>query len=82
VRQLKLKSKPKLLTLHEVYELYKLDKGKETPEFIIKVLDLSYPKLGRDKIDLFIKMGKYQEAKSRYTGFLQLIEGMVGNGIS
>lgn len=50
MRQLKLKSKPKTLTLHEVYELYRMDTGTETPEFIIKVLDLSYPKLDRDGI--------------------------------
>ena len=73
-------SKPKTLTLHEVYELYRIDTGTETPEFIIKVLDLSYPKLGRDKIELSDKMNKYQEAKLYYTNFLQLVEGMVGNG--
>ena len=82
MRQLKLKSKPKSLTLREVYELYRMDTGEETPEFVIKVLDLSYPKLGRDKIDLFKKISKYQEAKAYYTNFLQLVEGMVGNGIS
>ena len=80
MRQLKLKSKPKSLTLQEVYELYRMDTGTETPEFIIKVLDLSYPKLNRDRIDLFEKMYKYQEAKAYYTNFLQLVEGMVGNG--
>jgi len=80
MRQLKLKSKPKSLTLQEVYELYRMDTGTETPEFVIKVLDLSYPKLGRDKIDIFDKMDKYREAKAYYTNFLQLVEGMVGNG--
>jgi hypothetical protein len=82
MRQLNLKSKPKALTLQKVYELYRMDTGTETPDFIIKVLDLSYPKLGRDKIDVFDKMNKYQEAKAYYTNFLQLVEGMVGNGIS
>lgn len=75
-----MKSKPKFLTLPEVYELYKADTGEETPEFVIKVLDLCYPKLNRDKIDVFEKMDKYREAKANYTIFLQLIEGMVGNG--
>jgi hypothetical protein len=80
LRPLRMKSKPKLLTLQEVYELYRMDTGEETPEFIIKVLDLSYPKLDRDRIDVFEKMSKYQEAKLYYTSFRQLVEGMVGNG--
>jgi hypothetical protein len=77
---LRMKSKPKFLTLQEVYELYRMDTGEETPEFIIKVLDLSYPKLDREKIDVFEKMSKYQEAKLYYTNFKMLVEGMVGNG--
>ena len=80
MRQLKLKSKPKSLTLQEVYELYRMDTGEETPEFVIKVLDLSYPKLARDKMDVFDKMSKYQEAKLYYTSFRQLVEGVVRNG--
>jgi hypothetical protein len=80
VHQLNLKSKPKSLTLQKVYELYRMDTGTETPDFIIKVLDFSYPKLGRDKIDLFEKISKYQEAKTQYTSFRELVEGMVGNG--
>ena len=80
MRQLKLKSKPRLLTLQEVYELYRLDSGEETPEFIIKVLDLCYPKLDRENMDVFDKMNKYQEAKLYYTNFKMLVEGMVGNG--
>jgi hypothetical protein len=59
-----------------------MDTGEETPEFVIKVLDLSYPKLDREKMDVFEKMSKYQEAKLYYTSFRQLVEGMVGNGIS
>lgn len=46
--KLKMKSKPKMLTLQEVYELYRLDSGEETSEFVIKVLDLCYPKLDRE----------------------------------
>ena len=80
MRQLKLNSKPKSLTLQEVYELYRMDTGTETPEFIIKVLDLSYPKLNRDEMDVFEKMNKYREAKAQYTAFHQTVEGMVGNG--
>ena len=79
MRQLKLKSKPKLLTLQEVYELYRMDTGEETPEFVIKVLDLSYPKLGRDKIEFGDMMTKYQEARAQYISFQELVEGMVGN---
>jgi hypothetical protein len=71
VHQLNLKSKPKSLTLQKVYELYRMDTGEETPEFIIKVLD---------RIDLLEKMSKYQEAKTQYTSFRELVEGMVGNG--
>jgi hypothetical protein len=80
MHQLKMTSKPKFLTLQEVYELYRLDSGEETPEFVIKVLDLCYPKLNRDKMDVFEKMNKYQEAKLYYTDFRGLVEGMVGNG--
>ena len=79
MRQLKLKSKPKLLTLQEVYELYRMDTGTETPDFIIKVLDLSYPKLDREKMNIGDKMNRYREAKSYYTNFKMLVEGMVGN---
>ena len=78
--KLKMKTKPKFLTLQEVYELYRLDSGEETPEFIIKVLDLCYPKLDREDMDVFDKMTKYQEAKLYYTNFRGLVEGMVGNG--
>ena len=80
MRQLTLKSKPKSLTLREVYELYRMDTGTETPEFIIKVLDLCYPKLGRDDMDVFGKMDKYEQAVGAYKGFLNLIKGVVGNG--
>ena len=78
--KLKMKTKPKFLTLQEVYELYRLDGGEETPEFVIKVLDLCYPKLDREDMDVFDKMAKYQEAKLYYTNFRGLVEGMVGNG--
>jgi hypothetical protein len=69
-----------MLTLREVYELYRLDSGEETPEFVIKVLDLCYPKLDREDMSVFDKMNKYQEAKLYYTNFRGLVEGMVGNG--
>jgi hypothetical protein len=80
MRRLKLKSKPKSLALHEVYELYKMDAGEETPEFIIRMLDLSYPRLNRDEMDIFEKMDKYREAKAAYSVFQTVIKGMVGNG--
>ena len=75
-----MKTKPKNLTLSEMWELYLLDTGVETSGFIIKVLDLCYPGLDRDKIDVFGKMKKYQEAKFSYSSFLGFIKGMVGNG--
>ena len=79
MKKLTLKTKPKRLVFREVCQLYLLDTGTETPEFIIKVLDLCYPKLDRDKIDVFDKMGKYREAKLYYNDFQQMVEGMVGN---
>jgi hypothetical protein len=78
--KLKINSKPKFLTLQEVYELYRMDTGTETPEFVIKVLDLCYPKLDRSMIGIVDKMNKYREAKQYYTNFRELVEGMVGNG--
>ena len=82
MHQLKLKSKPKFLTLQQVYELYRMDTGTETPEFVIKVLDLCYPKLSMDKIEFAGMITKYQEAKAQYTIFQELVEGMVGNDSS
>ena len=75
-----MKSKPKNLTLSEMWELYLLDTGVETSGFVIKVLDLCYPKLGRDNMNIVRKMDKYNEAKLSYSSFLHLIQGMVGNG--
>jgi hypothetical protein len=59
-----------------------MDTGTETPDFVIKTLDLSYPKLNRGKMDMFDKMTKYREATSAYSVFLTAIKGMVGNGNS
>jgi hypothetical protein len=56
-----------------------MDTGIETSEFIIKVLDLCYPKLARDKIEFADMMSKYREAKLYYTNFQESVEGMVGN---
>ena len=80
--KLKMKSKPKMMTLQEVYELYRMDSGEETSEFVVKVLDLCYPELDREDMNVFEKMNKYREAKLYYTNFHGLIEDMVGNGIS
>lgn len=80
MKKLTLKTKPKRLVFREVCQLYLLDTGTETPEFIIKVLDLCYPKLDRDKIEFGDMMNKYQESKAQYTSFQELVEGMVGNG--
>lgn len=81
MRRLKAKSKPKSLTLQEVYDLYRMDTGTETPDFIIKVLDLCYPKLNRENNNVLDRMNKYREALANYTVFYQMVEGMVGNGI-
>jgi len=53
MKKLTLKTKPKRLVFREVCQLYLLDTGTETPEFIIKVLDLCYPKLDREDISGF-----------------------------
>ena len=79
MKKLTLKTKPKRLVFREVCQLYLLDTGTETPEFIIKVLDLCYPKLDREKMNIGDKMNRYREAKSYYTNFKMLVEGMVGN---
>lgn len=73
-----MKTKPKFLTLQEVYELYRLDSGEETPEFVIKVLDLCYPKLDREGLSglelIFFsrkatEMNNYLEIKSILGGW-------------
>jgi hypothetical protein len=55
-----------------------MDTGEETPEFIIKVLDLSYPKLGRDGMTGFelcaiarksLEINNYTEIKSILGGW-------------
>jgi hypothetical protein len=80
MKKLTMKTKPKSLTLAEMWSLYLIDEGKETSGFIIKVLDFCYPKLDREKLDIVKKMKKYGEAKLLYLPFLHLIQGMVGNG--
>jgi hypothetical protein len=79
MKKLTLKTKPKRPVFREVCQIYLLDTGTETSEFIIKVLDLCYPKLDRGKMDVFDMMGKYREAKANYIVFQQMVEGMVGN---
>lgn len=77
MRQLKMKSKPKFLTLQEVYELYRLDTGTETSEFIIKVLDLCYPKLNREGIsgiELILLSRKATESNN-YTEIKSILGG-------
>jgi len=78
--KLTMKTKPKRLTLSQIWSLYLVDEGEETSGFVIKMLDLCYPKLNREKMDAMDKMGKYWEAKSSYFPFLDVIKGMVGNG--
>jgi hypothetical protein len=60
--------------------LYLSDTGTETADFVISLLDLCYPKLDREKMDVFGKMDKYREARVGYDEFLGVIKGMVGNG--
>lgn len=78
--KLTMKTKPKSLTLGQIYEIYCMDTGVETSDLVIKVLDLCYPKLDRDGMNIFDKMKKYAQAKVEYAGFLMVIKGMVGNG--
>ena len=51
MKKLTMKTKPTTLTLGQMWELFLLDTGVETSEFIIKALDLFYPKLDRDGLD-------------------------------
>ena len=75
-----MKTKPKNLSLSEMWELYLLDTGVETSDFVIKVLDLCFPKFDRDSMDILNKMKKYREARVGYNSFFDSIKGMVGNG--
>ena len=78
--KLTIKTKPKRLTLGQMYSLYLTDTGVETAEFIISLLDLCYPNKDRDSMNVFDKMTKYREAKVMYSVFVSMTKGMVGNG--
>ena len=80
MKKLTMKTKPTTLTLGQMWELFLLDTGVETSEFIIKTLDLFYPKLDRESMNVFDKMKKYYQVKPSYSEFLVVIKGMVGNG--
>ena len=79
MKKLTMKTKPRSLTLGQMWELFLLDTGVETSEFIIKALDLFYPKLDRENMNVFDKMKKYYQVKPLYSEFLVVIKGMVGN---
>jgi hypothetical protein len=48
--KLTMKTKPKSLTLGQIYEIYCMDTGVETSDLVIKVLDLCYPKLNKESL--------------------------------
>jgi len=79
MKKLTMKTKPKSLTLSEVWKLYLLDTGTETSSFIIGCLDIFYPNKSRDKLDVLSKMRKYREANSTYSTFCENMEGLVRN---
>lgn len=73
-------SKPRKLTLGQVWKLYLLDEGKETGEFIATSLDAYYTKKDRESLGVFERLKKYEDVKPLYTSFSNLVKGMVGNG--
>ena len=78
--RLTIKTKPKKLTLGQMWRLYSLDSGHETPEFIITLLDFSFPGRNREDMSITDRFTKYREVRPIYDVFSQMIKGMVGNG--
>ena len=78
--RLTIKTKPKKLTLGQMWQLYSLDSGHETPEFIITLLDFSFPGMNREDMSITDRFTKYREVRPLYDVFSQMIKGMVGNG--
>jgi hypothetical protein len=72
--KLTMKTKPKSLTLSQIWELYLLDGGKETSGFIIKVLDLCYPKFDRSGLSGFslCELARKAQLVGGYEGFTSI----------
>lgn len=79
-KKLTKKTKPRKLTLGQIWKLCLADTDEVTAEFVISVLDAYYPNKDRENMNVFDKMAKYSQAKVGYSGFLGVIKGMVGNG--
>ena len=81
MKKLTMKTKPKNLTLSEMWELYLLDTGVETSGFIIKVLDLCYPKLDRDGLSGFslCELARKAQIVGGYDGFTSIVAGYNDN---
>lgn len=73
-------TKPKRLTLGQVWSLYLMDTGTETAEFVVASLDAFYPKLDREDVDIFVRFDKYKEARIDCDAFCVIAKGLVGNG--
>lgn len=79
MKKLTTETKPKNITLHQIWKLFVSDTGNETTDFVIQSLDTFYPNMDREDMDVFTRLNKYYEAKSGYARFCFMIKG-VGNG--
>lgn len=74
------KTKPRRLTLSQMWKLYMADTGTETPESIIRTLDIAYPQIVREGVNVGIKIIKYRQVQEQVEVFRGLLQGMVTNG--
>ena len=79
MKKLKLTTKPKRLTLREMWELY-LSGEEGTPEFIVKTLDLAYPNYNREDVDVETRIELYRSGIVGWMQYAEFIKGMETNG--
>lgn len=80
MKKLRKDTKSRVLTLREIYDLYRSDTGVETAEFIVKTLDVCYPNYDRDDVDVFSVLEKFHEHyKTTMRPFSLVMRGMTRN---
>lgn len=74
MKRLTMKTKPRNLTLSEMWKLYLDIPEKDTPEWVLQILKVFYP--NRDTTNALDKMEKYYEAVKN----LHVFVGVMING--
>jgi len=78
MKKLTTNTKPKYPTFRQMYDLYCVDSGKETPELIVKVLDTFYPKFDRKDVVVETKYSKYKELSEHINSFFYAVKNLGG----